>query len=188
MNAHKISIMDAEHGGCHWIDPAPFVIKANPHQMSDALHDAPVTVHLLAGTQPDRAAALLREVADALDRNGRKWLPDLVQDLNRPDGELCEHLDRLAQDPYTHLAEIIAFEDGEHYPEVMGACSYRDKRPRGEHSPTVRLEVACGTSPKEVLGLLACITASLKERIKREGADFARTSKPVWQDDGEVPF
>lgn len=187
MNAHKISIMDAEHGGCHWIDPAPFVIKANPHQMGDALHDAPVTVHLLAGTQPDRAAALLREVAAALDRNGRKWLPALVQDLNRPSDELNRRLDALAE--YGRMVEVVAFEDGHQYPEVISVCSYRDKTARVEYSPTVRLEVACGTSPKEVLELLAAITASVKATIKKDGAAaFAPENGAGWADDGEVPF
>ena len=190
MNGYKISISDYESMGRDWEIPAPFEISTTTANLGQ--WDAPVAVNLLAGTHPARAAALLREVADALDRNGWKWLPDLVHDFDRTDGELQNHLDSLAQDPYGHMAEVVAFEDGEHYPEVLSVCNYRDKTPRREHSPTVRLEITCGTPPREVLALLTCITASVKASIKKDGA---AAFKPVNQsadsmgnDSDEVPF
>lgn len=191
MNGHKISITDPEHLGEHWDGPAPFEIEASVTPMGN-WPNAPVVVNVLEGTQPDRAAALLREVAAALERNGRRWLPELVQDLNEhhPTEEVQEHLDKLAE--RGRMVDTVNFEDTHQCDTAeLAVCRYRAQTVRTGYAPTVSLQIAAGATPKQVLALLAEITLFVKSDIKRHGADaFAPMSEPAGftDDDGEVPF
>jgi len=77
MKAHQISISDHEHWGDKWALPEQYLIEATAFEWA-GMNDAPVVIHLY-DTAPERAAHLLREVANALDRNGRRWLPELEE-------------------------------------------------------------------------------------------------------------
>ncbi len=91
MNGYQISISDHEHWGDKWALPEQYSIEATAFEWA-GMHDAPVVIHLY-GTAPDRAARLLREVANSLERNGHRWLPKLeesehtAQDMQNALGE-----------------------------------------------------------------------------------------------------
>lgn len=90
--AHQITIIDPQHWGELWANPAPFEIETSVSTMH-GLPNAPVIVHLCQGVTPERAASLLREVADSLIRNGNMWLSDLdlierIEQANMAESEL----------------------------------------------------------------------------------------------------
>ncbi len=91
MKATQISITDPMHWGDQWAGPAPFEIETQLSTMAD-WPNAPVTIHLCEGVTPDRAAFLIRQIADSLERNGSQWLPDLeaierAEQLAMPESE-----------------------------------------------------------------------------------------------------
>ena len=80
MNAHLVTIVDAQHWAENWTGAAPFEIEAATTNIA-GWPNAPVSVHLMDGTTPQRAAALLQEIVNALLRNGSAWLPRFDDEL-----------------------------------------------------------------------------------------------------------
>lgn len=186
MNGYKISITDIEHLGCFWLSPAPFEIRATATKMGETLDDAPVVVHMLAGTTPARSAALLREVADALERNAKKWLPEIELGYRREKDELQSHLDNLAE--RGRIVDVTSYADDDMGEAETAISRYREQTPRTGYSPCVRLEIAGGTPPEHALRLLAEITEFVKSDIQAQGPATFEPVKPVAADDSGVPF
>ena len=81
----EITVIDREHLPRAWAMPTRYFIEASARDMR-GLPDAPVVVYL-QGTAPERAGFLLRELADVLAFNGKRWLPSLTEQGGKMDDE-----------------------------------------------------------------------------------------------------
>jgi len=185
MNATQISITDQQHWGDNWESPQPFEIEANPATMRD-WPNAPLTAKICEGTTPERAAYLLRQIADALERNDRRWLPATENREGNQIEAVLSILDGLEQRGF--LAGVTQYDYTA--PNARGHCQARLNRlqtVRADHNPSVRVEILDGTTPKEAVSLLAGILRAVKSDAKKPGAFIAEQEMHFDFDTG-VPF
>ena len=187
MNATQISITDQQHWGDNWASPQPFEIEACASTMSN-WPNAPITAKICEGTTPERAAYLLRQIADSLERNGRQWLPAIENHEGNQTEAVLSILESLEQRGY--LAGVTQYDYSE--PNAHGHCQARLNKlqtVRADHNPSVRVEILNGTDPKEAIALLKGILKAVKSDSKQPGAFKAeQVTQSGFPDDDGLPF